>query len=164
MMQASPPIKSLTSPPSSIYEAIKNDDWEGLLSLYATTVYDAVHAAEFAQIVCGEEGGKDSAPSSLLLPRLHQGSSDDGSGSRSVLGFFLDGEFDLWFVKTNGDNVASRHGSGSVAIINATQFLLHLFPSRCREEIREIRVASRLCIVSNAKIQPHTIPVIYTRT
>ncbi|KAL7519474.1 hypothetical protein ACHAWX_004229 [Stephanocyclus meneghinianus] len=90
MMQASPPIKSLTAPPSSIYEAIKNDDWEGLLSLYATTVYDAVHAAEFAQTVCGKEGGKDSAPSSLLLPRLHQGSSDDGSGSRSVLGFFLD--------------------------------------------------------------------------
>lgn len=34
---------------SSIYKAIKDGDWEGLLTLYATTAYDAVHSAEFAR-------------------------------------------------------------------------------------------------------------------
>ena len=51
MMQPSHPPPSPPSDTSystsSIFEAIKNDDWEGLLKLYATTVYDAVHSAHF---------------------------------------------------------------------------------------------------------------------
>jgi hypothetical protein len=71
-------------PPSSIYEAIKNDDYEGLLSLYATTVYDAVHSAEFAH----------SISSDVMMPNLQRGWSDDRGE-----GFFFDGEFvivDVW--------------------------------------------------------------------
>lgn len=57
MMQPSlPPSPKAVA---SIYEAIKDDDWEGLLTLYATTAYDAVHSAEFAQY--GGVGGAAAA-------------------------------------------------------------------------------------------------------
>ena len=46
MMQPSLPPSPKTA--SSIYEAIRDCDWEGLLALYATTVYDAVHSEDFA--------------------------------------------------------------------------------------------------------------------
>ena len=47
MMQPSLPLSPKTA--SSIYEAIKDSDWEGLLALYATTAYDAVHSEDFAR-------------------------------------------------------------------------------------------------------------------
>jgi len=46
MMQPSLPPSPKTA--SSIYEAIRDCDWEGLLALYATTVYDAVHSEDIA--------------------------------------------------------------------------------------------------------------------
>ena len=46
-MQPSLPPSPKTAP--SIYEAIKDSDWEGLLALYATTAYDAVHSEDFAR-------------------------------------------------------------------------------------------------------------------
>lgn len=82
--------------PSSIYEAIKNDDYEGLISLYAQAVYDAVHSAEFAASVCGDEMGDDT--SSILMPTLQRGRIDSDGSSRDVA-MFLDGEFsnNNWF-------------------------------------------------------------------
>lgn len=35
--------------PRNIFEAIENNDWEGLLSLYATAVHDAVYSVELAR-------------------------------------------------------------------------------------------------------------------
>jgi hypothetical protein len=75
--------------PSSIYEAIKNDDYEGLLSLYATTVYDAVHSAEFASNICGsDETPRDL--SSILMPTLQRGRSESDGSTKDAM--FLDGE------------------------------------------------------------------------
>jgi len=54
---------------SSIFDAIKESDWEGLLALYATTAYDAVQAAEFARrgssdgVDAGFHGQHSSPPS-----------------------------------------------------------------------------------------------------
>jgi hypothetical protein len=46
MMQPSlfPPPKT-----TSVFDAIKDGDWEGLLALYATTACDAVRSADFAR-------------------------------------------------------------------------------------------------------------------
>jgi len=41
--------KQPSQQPNNIFEAIENDDWEGLLSLYATTVHDAVYSVELAR-------------------------------------------------------------------------------------------------------------------
>lgn len=76
--------------PSSIYEAIKNDDYEGLISLYATTVHEAVHSAEFAANVCGGEETSRDLPS-ILMPTLQRGRSDSDGSTRDVA-MFLDGE------------------------------------------------------------------------
>mmetsp|Transcript_31810 Transcript_31810/g.66870 ORF Transcript_31810/g.66870 Transcript_31810/m.66870 type:complete len:1053 (+) Transcript_31810:42-3200(+) len=64
MMHASLPQSPKTA--SSIFDAIKDGDWEGLLALYATSAYDAVQAAEFAR-----QGGvgfhrQHSSPPSLM--------------------------------------------------------------------------------------------------
>ena len=42
---------SLFPPPktTSVFDAIKDGDWEGLLMLYATTACDAVRSADFAR-------------------------------------------------------------------------------------------------------------------
>ena len=72
--------------PSSIFEAIKNDDFEGLLSLYATTVYDSVHSAEFAARICGSyDETTDKDMSSILMPKDSERSSRD-------VDMFFDGE------------------------------------------------------------------------
>lgn len=42
------PPSSTSKTTTSIFDAIKNSDWEGLLALYATSSYDAVHSANFA--------------------------------------------------------------------------------------------------------------------
>ena len=34
---------------SSVFDAIKDGDWEGLLALYATSAHDAVRSADFAR-------------------------------------------------------------------------------------------------------------------
>ena len=47
MMQ--PSLLPSTKTASSIFDAIKDGDWEGLLALYATTAYDAVRSADFAR-------------------------------------------------------------------------------------------------------------------
>jgi len=44
MMQPSP-----SSTTTSVFDAIKDGDWEGLLALYATTAFDAVRSADFAR-------------------------------------------------------------------------------------------------------------------
>ena len=76
-------------PPFSIYDAIKADDYEGLLSLYATAVYDAVHSAEFAdKIYDGDTTDMDL--SSILMPTL-QKDMIDGRPRRDVA-LFVDGE------------------------------------------------------------------------
>ena len=43
--------QSLLSPKmtSSVFDAIKDGDWEGLLALYATSAYDAVCSADYAR-------------------------------------------------------------------------------------------------------------------
>ena len=82
--------------PSSIFEAIKNDDFEGLISLYATTVYDSVHSAEFAARICGSyDGVADKDMSSILMPPLQGGRGDSDGSSRDDVEMFLDGEFQL---------------------------------------------------------------------
>lgn len=42
------PSVSPCSTPYSVFDAIKDGDWEGLLALYVKTASDAVHSAEFA--------------------------------------------------------------------------------------------------------------------
>ncbi|KAL7541737.1 hypothetical protein ACHAXR_011174 [Thalassiosira sp. AJA248-18] len=66
MMQPSLPPSPNTA--SSIYEAIKYGNWEGLLKLYATTAYDAVRSAEFARRGggVGSFHGQHSSPPSLM--------------------------------------------------------------------------------------------------
>ena len=59
-----------TLPPSpkaaaSIFDAIKDGDWEGLATLYATAAYDAVHAAEFARRGGADFHRQQSSPPSL---------------------------------------------------------------------------------------------------
>ncbi|KAL9191101.1 hypothetical protein ACHAXT_000807 [Thalassiosira profunda] len=59
-----------TLPPSpkaaaSIFDAIKDGDWEGLATLYATAAYDAVHAAEFARRGGADFRRQQSSPPSL---------------------------------------------------------------------------------------------------
>jgi hypothetical protein len=44
-----PSLLPSTKTASSIFDAIKDGDWEGLLALYATTAYDAVRSADFAR-------------------------------------------------------------------------------------------------------------------
>ena len=84
--------------PSSIFEAIKNDDFEGLISLYATTVYDSVHSAEFAARICGSyDGVADKDMSSILMPLLQGGRGVSDGSSRDDVEMFLDGEFQLSF-------------------------------------------------------------------
>ena len=73
--------------PSSIYEAIKNDDYQGLISLYAMAVYDAVHSADFAASVCGDEMMRKDA-TSILMPTLQRDRSDSDESSRDVAIFF----------------------------------------------------------------------------
>ena len=43
--------------PSSVFDAIKDGDWEGLLALYVTTASDAIRSSEFASR--GGVGGMD---------------------------------------------------------------------------------------------------------
>lgn len=64
MMQPSLPPSPQTA--ASIYDAIKDGDWEGLVSLYATTAYDAVHSADF--LIQGGVGfnRQHSSPPSLV--------------------------------------------------------------------------------------------------
>lgn len=58
-----PPAPSGGRPPcSSIFDAIKDDDWEGLLTLYTTTAYDAVHSTEFARRGGGFHRQRSSPP------------------------------------------------------------------------------------------------------
>lgn len=71
MMQPSLPPSPKAA--SSVYEAIRDGDWEGLLTLYATSAYDAVHSAEFARRGAADGGGMDachhrqhSSPPSLM--------------------------------------------------------------------------------------------------
>ena len=59
---------------SSIYDAIKDGDWEGLLSLYATTTYDAVHSEDFARRGVSVGVHHQQQP---LLPTLMTGSNDN---------------------------------------------------------------------------------------
>ena len=42
------PSVSPCSTPYSVFDAIKDGDWDGLLALYVKTASDAVHSAEFA--------------------------------------------------------------------------------------------------------------------
>mmetsp|Transcript_29740 Transcript_29740/g.64054 ORF Transcript_29740/g.64054 Transcript_29740/m.64054 type:complete len:391 (+) Transcript_29740:101-1273(+) len=54
-------------PCSSIFDAIKEGDWEGLLTLYATTAYDAVHSAEFAR-----QGGSSGSGNTNIDSSFHR--------------------------------------------------------------------------------------------
>ena len=80
MMQPTLPPPPNTA--SSIFEAIKDGDWEGMLALYATVAYDAVHSAELAR-----QGGvgfhrHHSSPPSLMAAMV----------GTSRKGVFRDGE------------------------------------------------------------------------
>jgi hypothetical protein len=55
--------------PSSVFDAIKDGDWEGLLALYVTTASDAIRSSEFASR--GGVGGMD-----YLRSTHHQWLSD----------------------------------------------------------------------------------------
>lgn len=88
--------------PTSIYDAIKCDDWEGLLTLYATTVYDAVHSAEFSQLVNGNssDGASDGSvgTSAPFMPVLENSPRKEG--------FFRDGKHnELVLMLTHEDQV-----------------------------------------------------------
>ena len=79
MMQPSLPPSPKTA--SSIYEAIRDCDWEGLLALYATTVYDAVHSKDFAHQQMEQDSflyRKHSSPPSLMAG-IAEGRNRSGS-------------------------------------------------------------------------------------
>lgn len=77
---------------SSIFDAIKEGDWEGLLALYATTAYDAVNSAEFARHGGGGGGSGGSLHRQLSSPPSLMAAM---GGSRK--GVFRDGkEFTLY--------------------------------------------------------------------
>lgn len=75
MMQ--PSLPAAPKAISSIYDAIKDGDWEGLLSLYATTTYDAVHSEDFARRGVSVGVHHQEQP---LLPTLMTGSNDNTNG------------------------------------------------------------------------------------
>ena len=74
-----PSLLPSTKAASSIFDAIKDGDWEGLLALYATTAYDAVRSADFAR------GGADlhhhrehSSPHAFMAASPRRGVFRDG--------------------------------------------------------------------------------------
>ena len=99
-----------TTPSSSIFDAIKDGDWEGLLALYATTVYAAVHSAEFARRGSGvggsgssgggvpRRGGLHRSHSLPLTPTTTTTTTMGGSGGPRR-GVFIEGEFVLSALK-----------------------------------------------------------------
>ena len=105
-----------TTPSSSIFDAIKDGDWEGLLALYATTVYAAVHSAEFARRGSGVGGSGSSGGGVPRRGGLHRSHSlpltatttttmmaTGGSGGPRR-GVFIEGEF-LFSLRSNNSMV-----------------------------------------------------------
>ena len=102
-----------TTPSSSIFDAIKDGDWEGLLALYATTVYAAVHSAEFARRGSGvggigssgggvpRRGGLHRSHSLPLTPTTTTTTTTMATGGSGGprRGVFIEGEFVLSALK-----------------------------------------------------------------
>ena len=111
-----------TLPPSpkaaaSIFDAIKDGDWEGLATLYATAAYDAVHAAEFAR-----RGGADFHRQQSSPPSLRAAAAG-GPGK----GVFRDG-------KDLPQGVMLPHFAlGTFALTSCALLLQHLMS--CREKV-----------------------------
>lgn len=88
----------LAIPPPSIFDAIKDGDWEGLLALYATTAYDAVSSAEFSRRGGGGSSGRggflhrsNSMPA--VTPILSSMTRTTmGGGGTNMGGLFVEGE------------------------------------------------------------------------
>jgi hypothetical protein len=72
---------------SSIFDTIKDGDWEGLLSLYATTAYDAVRSADFARRGAGlhYHHGEQSSPHAFMAAGPRSGEFRDGENEAYVL-------------------------------------------------------------------------------
>jgi hypothetical protein len=71
----------------SIFEAIKNDDWEGLIATYAVSAYDAIHTPDVsgrgrrnAYSIHG--GHQQPLPSSLMAALMDAGGPKRGQAFR----------------------------------------------------------------------------------
>ena len=86
--------------PTSIFDAIKDGDWEGLLALYATTAYDAVRSAELFSRCrrggSGSGGGRGGFHRSNSMPLAPISSmmtmTMGGGGKKQGGGLFIEGE------------------------------------------------------------------------
>jgi hypothetical protein len=78
--QQSPPTKFTPS----IFEAIKNDDWEGLIATYAATAYDVVHTPPDLSAGQGRSRheGHQPLPSSLMAAVMDAGGPKRGNSFR----------------------------------------------------------------------------------
>eukprot|EP00584_Thalassiosira_punctigera_P002300 CAMPEP_0172538174 /NCGR_PEP_ID=MMETSP1067-20121228/9623_1 /TAXON_ID=265564 ORGANISM="Thalassiosira punctigera, Strain Tpunct2005C2" /NCGR_SAMPLE_ID=MMETSP1067 /ASSEMBLY_ACC=CAM_ASM_000444 /LENGTH=1157 /DNA_ID=CAMNT_0013323625 /DNA_START=81 /DNA_END=3554 /DNA_ORIENTATION=- len=74
-----PPGDDDKLPCSSVFDAIKDDDWEGLLTLYATTAYDAVRSAEFSRR--GDFDRRNSSPPSFRDEKKTEGATYEPASS-----------------------------------------------------------------------------------
>jgi hypothetical protein len=79
----------------SIFEAIKNDDWEGLIATYAVSAYDAIHTPDVS--VRGRRnsyslhgGHQQPLPSSLMAALIEAGGPKPGQAFRDGKRNFLD--------------------------------------------------------------------------
>ena len=83
-----PPEQSSPKFPPSIFEAIKNDDWEGLIATYAVTVYDAIHSPDdsgrMRRNTSSRRGGghQPPSPSSLMAAVMEAGRPKQGNSFR----------------------------------------------------------------------------------
>jgi len=75
MMQPSQQSSATFTP--SIFEAIKNDDWEGMLATYAVTAYDAIHTPDVSgrgrRNSSRHMGHQQPLPSSLMAAMMDAG-------------------------------------------------------------------------------------------
>ena len=72
----------------SIFEAIKNDDWEGMIATYAVAAYDAIHTPPDASergrrnSYSRQMGHQEPLPSSLMATLMNAGGPKRGQSFR----------------------------------------------------------------------------------
>ncbi len=129
-----PPEQSSPKFPPSIFEAIKNDDWEGLIAKYAVTVYDAIHSPDdsgrMRRNTSSRRGGghQPPSPSSLMAAVMDAGRPKQGNS-------FRDGKSDF---SSNSKQILHRYLY--LYLINPLHFLctyhIMMFVFSCRESTR----------------------------
>ena len=84
-------MQSFKQPPPvftpSIFEAIKQDDWEGLIAIYAVAAYDAIHAQDLPgpgrrSSFSLQMGHHQPSPSSLMAAMIDAGGPNRGQWFR----------------------------------------------------------------------------------